>query len=69
VNGILNWILWLPIIGVLGVILTPKDQTKTIRLVTLVTTTVTLLLSVLLYLNFDFSQISLQIEKLSILNR
>ena len=59
-NGILNWILWLPIIGMLGVILTPKDQTKTIRLVTLVTTTVTLLLSVLLYLNFDTTTADMQ---------
>ena len=59
-NGILNWILWLPIIGMLGVILTPKEQTKTIRFVTLATTTITLLLSVVLYLNFDTTTAGMQ---------
>ena len=59
-NGILNWILWLPIIGVIGVILTPKAKENVIRLVTLVTTSITLLLSVLLYLNFDTSTPEMQ---------
>lgn len=59
-NGILNWILWLPIIGMVGVILTPKAKENTIRLVTLVTTTVTLALSVLLYLNFDTTTADMQ---------
>ena len=59
-NGILNWILWLPIIGVIGVILTPKAKENVIRLVTLVTTSITLLLSVLLYLDFDTSTPEMQ---------
>ena len=61
-NGILNWILWLPIIGMIGVILTPKAKENVIRLVTLVTTSITLLLSVLLYLNFDTSTPEMQFD-------
>jgi NADH-quinone oxidoreductase subunit M len=60
VNGILNWILWLPIIGMVGVILTPKAKENVIRLVTLLTTSITLLLSVMLYLNFDTSTPEMQ---------
>lgn len=52
-NGILNWILWMPVIGMLAVIVTPKAKENVIRLVTLVATSITLVLSVILYLNFD----------------
>jgi NADH-quinone oxidoreductase subunit M len=60
VNGILNWILWLPIIGMVAVILTPKAKENVIRLLTLVTTSITLVLSVLLYLKFDTSTAAMQ---------
>jgi NADH-quinone oxidoreductase subunit M len=60
VNGILNWILWLPIIGMVAVILTPKAKENAIRLVTLVTTSITLVLSVLLYLKFDTTTAAMQ---------
>ena len=59
-NGILNWILWLPIIGMVAVILTPKAKDNVIRLVTLVTTSITLVLSVLLYLKFDTTTAAMQ---------
>ncbi len=59
-SGILNWILWLPIIGVIAVILTPKAKENVIRLLTLVTTSITLLLSVVLYLNFDTTTAEMQ---------
>ena len=59
-NGILNWILWLPIIGMVAVILTPKAKENVIRLLTLVTTSITLILSVLLYLKFDTSTAAMQ---------
>lgn len=59
-NGILNWILWLPIIGMVAVILTPKAKENAIRLVTLVTTSITLVLSVLLYLKFDTTTAAMQ---------
>jgi NADH-quinone oxidoreductase subunit M len=60
VNGILNWILWLPIIGMVGVILTPKAKENVIKFVTLLTTSITLILSVLLYLKFDTSTADMQ---------
>ena len=59
-NGILNWILWLPIIGVLAVLLTPKAKDNVIRLITLATTSITLLLSVVLYLKFDTTTAAMQ---------
>lgn len=59
-NGILNWILWLPFLGVIGVLVTPKEKENAIRMVTLVTTSITLLLSVLLYLKFDTSTPDMQ---------
>jgi NADH-quinone oxidoreductase subunit M len=60
VNGILNWILWLPVIGMVGVLLTPKAKENAIKMVTLVTTSITLLLSVLLYLKFDTTTADMQ---------
>ncbi len=59
-NGILNWILWLPIIGMVGVLLTPTAKEQVVRMVTLVTTSITLLLSVVLYLKFDVAQPGMQ---------
>ena len=59
-NGILNWILWLPVIGMVGVILTPKAKENAIKMVSLVTTAITLILSVVLYLNFDTSTADMQ---------
>lgn len=59
-NGILNWILWLPIIGAIGVILTPKAKENAIRMVSLITTFITLILTVVLYLNFDTTTAEMQ---------
>ena len=59
-NGILNWILWLPVIGMIAVIITPSAKTNMIKMVTLATTSVTLILSVLLYLKFDTSTAAMQ---------
>ena len=52
-NGLLNWILWLPIVGMIGVLLLPSSKQQWIRYTTLATTTLTFLLTILLYLNFD----------------
>jgi NADH-quinone oxidoreductase subunit M len=60
VNGILNWILWMPIIGMVGVLVTPNAKHNVIRLVTLATTFITLVLSVILYLNFDITTPDMQ---------
>lgn len=47
-------------LGVLGVLLTPKGKDNAVRMVTLVTTSLTLLLSVVLYLKFDNSTAAMQ---------
>ncbi len=59
-NGILNWILWMPIIGMIAVLVTPKAKENVIRMVALASTAVTLILSVILYLNFDNSTADMQ---------
>lgn len=59
-NGILNWILWMPIIGVLAVLLAPKAKDNVIRMLALAATTITLILSIILYMNFDNSIADMQ---------
>lgn len=59
-HGLLNWILWLPIIGVVGVLVVPKDKPNVIRYVSLVTTLVTFLLTIVLYMGFDLSNGGIQ---------
>lgn len=59
-NGILNWILWMPIIGMIGVLLTPKTKENAIRYVTLATTFITLVLTIVLWCNFDNAATSMQ---------
>ncbi len=59
-NGILNWILWMPIIGMVAVLLVPKAKENVIRFVTLASTTITLILSIVLYMNFDNSTADMQ---------
>ena len=54
-SNLLNWILWLPIIGMVGICFIPKDRENLIRYSALATTLVTFLLTLLLYLNFDNS--------------
>jgi NADH-quinone oxidoreductase subunit M len=60
VNGLLNWILWLPIVGMIGVLLTPKSNENGIRMVTLFTTAVTLILTIVLYMKFDITTPDMQ---------
>ena len=59
-NGILNWILWMPIIGMVAVLLAPAAKANVIRLITLVFTTITLILSVVLYMHFDTTTADMQ---------
>ena len=59
-NGILNWILWLPIIGAVAILCIPNAKEQLIRFATLVTTSITLVLSVLLYTKFDTSTADMQ---------
>jgi NADH-quinone oxidoreductase subunit M len=60
VQGLLNWILWLPIIGVLGVLLIPNNKHQVIRYWSLINTLMTLVASAILYCNFDQSIADMQ---------
>lgn len=61
-HGILNWILWLPIAGMIGVLFTPKANENTIRYISLITTLITFLLTLVLYNKFDISLPGIQPE-------
>jgi len=50
----------MPIIGMIAVLVTPKAKENVIRMVALASTAVTLILSVILYLNFDSSTADMQ---------
>lgn len=59
-HGLLNWILWLPIVGMIGVLITPKENQNGIRWITLITTFATFVLTLVLYKHFDTSIAGLQ---------
>lgn len=52
-SNLLNWILWMPMIGVLGVLLIPKSKDGAIRYWSLINTIITFALSIVLYMKFD----------------
>lgn len=52
-QNLLSWILWTPIIGMFVVLLIPKDKEQAIRYASLVTTFITFVLTLVLYMNFD----------------
>ncbi|MFG1500431.1 NADH-quinone oxidoreductase subunit M [Halobacteriovorax sp. XZX-3] len=52
-SNLLSWILWMPMIGVLGVLLLPKTKETAIRVWSLINTVITLVLSGCLYMKFD----------------
>lgn len=54
-RGLLNWILWFPIIGMFAVLITPKGKDNLVRIISLVSTIITFLLTLLLYWGFDSS--------------
>lgn len=54
-SGLLNSILWLPILGSLAVLLIPAKKHCAIRWASLITTFVTFFLTLVLYCNFDSS--------------
>lgn len=61
-EGILNWILWLPVIGIVAILFLPKNMTNTIRYTALGSTIITLIVTILLYMNFDTSIAGMQYE-------
>lgn len=60
ISGILSWILWLPLIGIAFIFLTPKDKEKAIKVIALFTALLDFLLSIYLLLNFDFTNPNFQ---------
>ena len=52
-SHLLNLILWMPIIGVIGILFIPSAKASLIRLWSLINTALTLILSIILYLRFD----------------
>lgn len=59
-SNLLSWILWMPIIGVLGVLLCPKDKTTAIKGWALLNTIITFVLTLVLYCKFDQTQPGMQ---------
>ena len=59
-SSLLNWILWMPMIGVLGVLLFPKEKEREIRWWSLLNTAITFLLTLCLYVHFDSSVSGMQ---------
>ena len=55
ISGILSWILWSPLIGISIILLTPRERERIIKAIALITALFDFLLSVVLLLNFDFS--------------
>jgi len=56
----LNWLLWLPVLGIAGIALLPRGRDSQVRGLALAVTLVQLLLATLLYLRFDGSIPGLQ---------
>lgn len=54
-QNLLSWILWTPVIGMIAVLLIPSAKEQMIRYASLVTTFITFVLTIVLYLNFDNS--------------
>jgi NADH-quinone oxidoreductase subunit M len=53
VSGLLNWILWFPVVGILAILCVPKEKESFAKVIALINTAITFLLTILLYLNFD----------------
>lgn len=59
-NGLLNWILWFPVIGMVAVLVIPKGNDNAVRWTSLVATAITFVLTLVLYANFDQSVAGMQ---------
>ena len=55
-NHLLSWIIWLPIIGIVVVIIIPRDKGTLIKQVSAVVTGVQLVLTIYLWRIFDGSK-------------
>ena len=63
--GLLDWILWIPFIGVVAVLLMPKGKDNYVRYTALVSTGASLISCILLYMKFDTTLPGMQ-ETLSV---
>ena len=59
-EGLLNWILWTPIIGMIAIFLLPSEKADWIRTTSAITTGICVILSIILYKNFDLANPDLQ---------
>ena len=59
-QGLLNWILWMPILGVIGILIIPKSKESTVKYWALINTFITFILTLVLYKNFDTSVAGMQ---------
>ena len=59
-SSLLNWILWMPMIGVLGNLLIPKAKENAVRWWSLINTAVTFILTLILYKRFDTTVAGMQ---------
>ncbi len=63
-NNLLSWILWFPLVGIFIIFLISGKNEKTIRWVALITILIDFVLSIILLLNFNFSDPGFQfVEK------
>ncbi len=59
-NGLLNWILWLPVMGMIGVLVTPNEKKNLMRYISLFSTGITFALTLVLYCGFDVANPDIQ---------
>ena len=59
-SNLLNWILWMPIIGAIGVLLFPKKNKTGIKIWALINTIISFVLTLVLYKRFDLTQAGMQ---------
>jgi NADH-quinone oxidoreductase subunit M len=59
-SNLLNWILWMPIIGMLGVLLFPKSNETAMKVWALINTVITFALTIVLYSRFDITTPGMQ---------
>ncbi|MCR9205481.1 MAG: NADH-quinone oxidoreductase subunit M, partial [Halobacteriovoraceae bacterium] len=52
-SSLLNWILWMPFLGVIGILFIPKSKENLVRWWSLVNTAITFALTLVLYSKFD----------------
>ena len=60
VSNILSWLIWLPVAGMVAILLIPRNKVEVIKIVAAVSTGLQLWLAIMLWLNFDSATGSFQ---------